>query len=250
MSKSLFLTLERKQKPRPPFSHSEDFKYFILNREKIGKFKRFASLYDDEENEFNILRANILIKGLENKTILEDEILNLHNHGSLEHSVFVNTLRERTIDLPYYEVNDIKIFIPFFSIALNQTYINEPEKLLNEPYKNLRLSFEDATIDPFDTYGAELFNSYFSSLVKIAEGKHVTAYFNYDMNTIYFVNDQGRLDNKIVLYDKYIKRPVYTHMIERITPVCEAYFNNDKGLVVDELLKNNLISPQMHKMLK
>ena len=250
MSKPLFETLERKQKYRRPFSSSDDFKYFIMNREKIGNFKRFASLYDDEENEFNILRANILIKGLENKQIFEDEIVNINNHGSMEHSMFVNTLRERTIDLPYHEVNDIKIYIPFFSIALNQTYTNEPEKLLNAPYKNLRLTFEDATIDPFDTYGSELFNSYFSSLVKIVSGKHVVAFFNYDMNTIYFVNDQGRLDNKIVLFDKYMKRPVFTHMLERITPVCEAYFNNDREGVIDALLDNNLISPQMHKILK
>lgn len=250
MSKSLFATLDSKQKYRRPFSASEDFKYFIQNREKIGNFKRFSSLYDDEENEFNIIRANILLKGLENKKMFEEEIVNIQNHGTFEHSAFINTLRERTIDLPYYEVNEIKIFIPFFSVALNQIYTNEPEKLLVEPYKNLYVAFEDATIDPFDTYGAELFNSYFSSLVKVKQSLHVTAFFNYDMNTIYFVNDQGRLDTKVVLFDKYIKRPILTHMIERITPVCEAYFNNDRQGMVQALLDNNLISPQMYKMIK
>lgn len=248
--KPLFDTLAKKQKSRRPFSLSEDFRYFMENREKLGSFRRFSSFYDSEENEFDILRANILLKGLENKKTLEDEVININNHGSLEHSAFVAALKERTIDLPYHEVNGIKIFIPFFSVALNQIYTNEPEKLLVKPYKNLYTTFEDAAIDPFDTYGAELYNSYFSSLVKVLEGTHVTAFFHYDMNTIYFVNDQGRLDNKIVLFDSYIKRPVFTHMMERITPVCQAYFENDREKTIKSLKDNNLISPQMYKMLK
>lgn len=249
MKHGLYETLIKKQKYRRPFSRSEDFKYFIENREMLGKFKKFAAFYDSEENDFDILRANILIKGLENKKLFEDEIININNHGKLEHGVFVNTLKERTIDQPYYEVDKNKIYIPFFSIALNHIYTDEPEKLLELPYGNLKTEYEDAMIDPFDTYGSELFNSYFSSLIKITSSKHVTAFFNYDINTIYFVNDQGRLDAKVVLFDKYMKRPTYTHMIERITPVCEAYFNNDRDAMVEALFYNHLISPQMHKML-
>ena len=251
MSRKLFETLEKKQRYRRPFSSSDDFKYFIENREKIGKFKRFAVLYDNEESEFDIIRANILLKGLENKKLFEEEIVNINNHGQMEHANFLTTLRERTIDQPYYEVNNKKIFIPFFSMAINQIYTDEPEKLLILPYKNLMSNFEDATIDPFDTFGADLFNSYFTNLVKICSSPNgrVTAFFNYDMNTIYLVNNQGRLDEKVVLFDKYIKRPQYTHMIERIVPVCEAYFNNDRQGMIDALYNNNLISQQVRKML-
>ncbi len=251
MSKRLFETLERKQRYRRPFSSSDDFKYFIQNREKIGNFRRFAVLYDNEESEFDIIRANILLKGLENKKLFEDEIANINSHGKMERAAFLTALRERTIDQPYYEINGKKVFIPFFSMALNQIYTDEPEKLLVLPYKNLVANFEDAVIDPFDTFGADLFNSYFTSLVKICSSKNerVTAFFNYDMNTIYLVNNQGRLDEKVVLFDKYIKRPQYTHMIERIIPVCEAYFNNDRQGMVDALFNNNLISAQLHKML-
>lgn len=250
MAKTLYEILSSKQKYRRPFSSGDDFKYFMENREKLGKFKRFAELYDSEENEFDIMRANILLRGLENKTLFEKEVLNIKNHGMVESAKFIQTLKERMIGQPYYDANGVKIYIPFFSSALNQIYSSEPEKLLALPYSELATDFEDACVDPFDTYGAELFNSYFTSLVKIASSKHATAFFYYDTNTIYIINDQGRLDCKFVLFDKYIKKPSYTHMMERITPVVEAYFNNDRQGVVDALLKSNLISPQIHKLLE
>lgn len=246
----MYETLENKQKYRRSFSNSDDFKYFIQNRENIGKFKRYANLYDSEENEFNIMRANILLRGLENKKLFESEIENIKNHGDIEHTKFVTALKERTIDQPYYEINGVKIFIPFFSSALNQIYVNEPEKMLSLPYSELKTDFEEACIDPFDTYGYELFNSYFTSLVKISETKGVAAFFHYDTNTIYFINDQGRLDAKVVLFDKYMKKISFTHMMERISPVVEAYFNNNKKEMIDALFNNNLISENMYNLLK
>lgn len=249
MKKTMYEILENKQKYRRPFSTSEDFKYFISHRDQLGKFKTFSPLYDSEENEFDIMRANILLRGLENKTLIEKESLNIREHGALDHNKFITTLRERIVDQPYYSFDDVKIYIPFFSTALNQIYLNESEKLLSLPYSELQNSFEDACIDPFDVYGAELFNSYFTSLVKISSSKHVTAFYHYDTNTIYMINDQGRLDVKIVLFDKYIKRPSYAHMMERLAPVVESYYNNDRRGMIDNLLNNKLISPQMHKLL-
>lgn len=246
---TLYQILDNKQKRRRQFITSEDFKYFINNRHFLGTFKRFSRLYDSEENEFDIMRANILLKGLENKKLFETEIKNINDHGQFEHGNFVSTLKERTIDQPYYNDKGVRVYFPFFSRALNQIYTNEPEKLLVPPYNELVSNYEDACIDPFDTYGADLFNSFFTSLVKIGSSKHETAFFHYDTDTIYIVNDQGRLDNKIILFDKYIKRPVHTHMLERITPVVEAYFNNNRTEMVEALKNNNLISSQMYKIL-
>ena len=75
------------------------------------------------------------------------------------------------------------------------------------------------------------------------------AYFHYDTNTIYIVNSQGRLDLKIVLFDKYIRRPVYNHMLERITPVVEQYFANDRQNFIKSLLDNKFISNKMFHIL-
>ena len=246
---NLFELLEKKQKYRRPFSSGEEFRYFIERRHLLGAFKRFAHLYDSEENEFDIIRANILLQGLENKKTFEEEIININNHGRFEHAQFVEALKERTIDKPYYEENDIKIYMPFFSSALNEIYVNEPERLLSLPYSDLMTNFENATVDPFDTYGAELYNSYFTSLIKISTNGRTTTFFHYDTNTLYFVNDQGRLDIKLVLFDKYIKKPVTSHMIERLVPVTEAYYANDKLRMLIALRDNKFISMQMFKIL-
>ena len=246
---TLYETLIQKQKRRRSFITGEDFKYFINNRHLLGKFKRFAHLYDSEENEFDIIRANILLQGMANKALFEEEIKNINNHGLTEHAKFVSILKERIVDQPHYNEGDHPIYIPFFSRSLNELYIDNPEKLLSEPYSSLMTTFEDACIDPFDTYGAELYNSYFTSLVKIGAQKHETAYFHYDTFTIYIVNDQGRLDNQIVLFDKYIKRPVHTHMLERITPVVNAYFANDRTGMINALKENKLISSKIQKIL-
>ena len=246
---TIYEMLETKQKYRRPFSSGEEFIYFIEHRHLLGKFKRFEHLYDSEENEFDIMRANILLLGLENKELIEKEIQNINNHGEIEQAAFVLTLRERIIDQPYFETDDVKVYIPFFSRALNEIYINEPKKLLTLPYSELVNSFENSCIDPFDVYGAELYNSFFTKLVKVQSSKHVTAFFHYDTNSVYFVNDQGRLDAKLVLFDKYMKKPSFTHMLERLNPVIEAYFNNDRLGMINALKDNKLISSQMHKKL-
>ena len=246
---TLYEILERKQKYRRSFSNTEEFKFFMENRHLLVAFKRFDNLYDSEENEFDIMRANILLMGLNNKKIFEEEINNIYNHGMTDHEKFVTTLKERTIDQPYFEADNIQIYIPFFTRALNDMYVNEPEKLLHLPYSELKDDYENACIDPFDTYGSELFNSYFTSLVKISSSKNVSAFFHYDTNSLYFINDQGRLDAKIVLFDKYMKKPAFTHMIERLTPVADAYYNNDRLRMVIALRDSKLISMQMFKIL-
>ena len=246
---TIYQILEAKQKYRRPFSSGEEFRYFIERRHLLGKFKVFTELYDSEENEFDIIRANILLQGLENKELFEKEIANIHNHGKIEHAKFIVTLKERTIDQPFYDDNGVRIYIPFFSRALNEIYVSEPEKLLSLPYSELQSNYENACIDPFDVYGSELYNSYFTSLVKISSSRHVTAFFHYDTNTIYLINDQGRLDAKIVLFDKYLKKIKTTHMMERITAVVEEYFNNDRTGMINALFDNNLISSQMKKIL-
>ena len=76
------------------------------------------------------------------------------------------------------------------------------------------------------------------------------AYFHYDTNTIYFVNDQGRLDRRIILFDRYLKSITTSHMLEKIQPVVEAYFNHDKEAFLDNLYKGKFISYKMLNILR
>lgn len=122
--------------------------------------------------------------------------------------------------------------------------------MLTYPYNELGENFVDSAIDPFDAYGTSLFDSFFTKLVKIGTNGKEVAFFHYDTNTIYIVNNQGRLDCKIVLFDKYIKRPDYSHMIDRLKPVVEAYFMNSREDFIDNLHKSGFISDHIYGMAK
>ncbi len=247
---SLFKILRSKQKPRHTFKSDEEYKFFIENRHLLNKFPRFAFLQDTENSDFDIMRANIILHGLINMQTIEMEVKSLQEYGQdTNKNEFNNALKNRIVDLPYYSDKGIKIYIPFFSRAINDIYSREPIKLLKEPYASLHNHFETTSIDPFDTYGANLYNSFFTALVKVGSNGKECAYFHYDTNTIYLINDQGRLDESIVLFDKYLRRANYNHMLERIIPVIEQYFANNREGFIKALLDNAFISNKMYSIL-
>ncbi len=248
---NLFELLEAKQKERKGIENTEEFSFFMEHRHELGKINKFSFLYDSEGNDFNIMRANIIITGLLNKQTIEAEVKSLDEYQQKQDvPAFLDSLKERLVDLPYFSSNNMKIYIPFFPRALNQIYTNEPLKLLSEPYSNLQDNFVNSCIDPFDLYGPDLFNSFFTHLVKVGTNGKEVAYFHYDTNTIYIVNAQGRLDIKIVLFDKYLKRPTTSHMLERITPVIDKFFANDREGFIQSLYDNGFISSKMLDLIK
>lgn len=249
--KHLFERLDSNKKHRLPFFKSDEYTFFFANRGVLAKVPRFSFLDDVRESDFDIMRANIIIHSYLNKVAFEEEMENfetyIKNGETIDHVKLIQALREKMVDCPYFREEGAKekVFIPFFSRSLNLLYFREPEKLLVPPYNNLKDQFAESVIDAFDVYGAELFNSNFTRLLKVKTKGKITAYFHYDTYTIYFINDQGRLDNKIVLFDKYMKRPSYSHMLDRIGPVIDAYFANDRIALINALHDQQLISSKM-----
>ena len=86
--------------------------------------------------------------------------------------------------------------------------------------------------------------------MKIKTVDKETAFFHYDTNTIYFVNEQGRLDAGLVLFDRYIRHPSYSHMLERIKPVVDAYFAFDRDGLIDALFMNGFISNRLLRRIR
>lgn len=253
--KYLFDLLEKKKKRRTPFVRSEEYLFFVENRSVLSKIPRFSFLDDLREDEFDVMRANIVINSYLNKRAIEEEMENFESYNKIgegiDHIKILQTLRDKMVDKPYVKDDKEKIYIPFFSRTLNSLYNHEPEKLLTSPYDALKDEFADSVIDLFDTFGFDLYNSNFTRLLKIGEHYNIAAYFHYDTNTIYIINNQGRMDAKIVLFDKYMRHPAYSHMLDRIKSVVEAYFNNDRNALINALHDQQLISSrllyQIHK---
>ena len=251
--KNLFNYIASKAKRRNAFKQSEEYHFFIENRHILMHLPQFIHFYDTENDPFQVMRANIVLQAFVNKNKMEKEADNLDKYldsGKKNHDSFVKSFHEIISELPYYQESNDKIYIPFFSRSLNQIYLNEPERLLSNPYSELKENFKGTLVDPFDTYGSEIYNSHFSRLVKISSVDKETAFFHYDTNTIYFVNEQGRLDARIVLFDRYIRHPSYSHMLERIKPVVDAYFAFDREGLIDALFNNGFISHRLLSLIK
>ena len=252
--KRLFDYIASKAKRRKGFEKSGEFRFFLENRHLLTKIPRFIHLYDVDTDPFEMMRANIILQAYLNKTKMEQEAKSLsgyiNTNNKKNHTQFVKTYHETILDLPYHQDDKDKIFIPFFTRSLNQIYHDEPEKLLTYPYDGLADNFKDTVIDPFDTYGSELYNSHFSRLVKVKTVGKETAFFHYDTNTIYFVNEQGRLDANVVLFDRYIRHPSYSHMLERIKPVIDAYFAFDREAFLRALHENGFISSHLLHLIR
>lgn len=251
--KNLFAYIASKAKRRKEFFKSEEYRFFIDNRHLFTKIPRFLNFYDIENDSFEIMRANIILYSYLNKVKMEEEVRNLSSYidtNKKNHANFVKAFHEIISELPYYQEDKEKVYIPFFTRSLNQIYLKDPEKLLTYPYNGLNENFKDTVIDPFDAYGNELYNSHFSRLVKVRGEDKEIAFFHYDTNTIYFVNDQGRLDASIVLFDRYIRHPNYSHMLTRIKPVVDAYFDFDREALITALHQNGFISNHLLHLIR
>ena len=241
--------LEKHQKKRKDFKKSEDYLFYAKNKGLVPKVAQFSNLTGRFVDDFNIFRANIIIHGAINKTMMEAEVKNLvmytETHQILTHEDFVNMLMKQIEDRPYLDEKEGRVYIPFFPKSINLLYLNEPEKLNEYPYTDLLKSYSTLVIDPFDTYGNELFNTKFTNLVKIASQNNVTAYYHNDTLSIYLVNDQGRLDSKIVLFDRYLRKLDLENIEERIKPVIEAYYEHNVQNFIKNLEINGFISSRM-----
>ncbi len=253
---TIYSLLEKYQKKRKAFYSSSEYIFFLENREALAKNSRFSFLYDSDDDDFGVMRANIIIYSYLNKKKMDVEINSFKKELKKGNDVDINALRKALKDslphLYHLQENNAKIYIPFFPRALNSLYINNPEKLVVPPYDALMSSFSRSMIDPFDTYGYHLYNSSFTRLVLVKEApsKKEAAFFHYDTNTIYFINDEGRLDNKLVLFDKYLSKKNTSHILERISGVIDAYFNFDRTKMIDELRDNKFISGRMMALIR
>lgn len=248
---NLFYLLESKALKRNSFKKSEEYHYFLNNRYLLDKFPNYRFLYHSEDNSFDVMRANIILHGIENKKIIEEEIASLSTYltksDKESHIKFISTIRDRIIDLPYFSDGKNKIYIPFFTRTLNGIYLREPEKLLTFPYDKLIKDYSDSFIDPYDNFSYHIYNSSFTRLIFLGTSSSLNeaAFFHYDTNIIYIINSQGRLDQKIVLFDKYIKHPNYSHMLNRIKPVISAYFACSRTEFIEALYKSGFISNRL-----
>lgn len=237
---SLFDILE-KNRNKKSYRHCDEISFFNKFKGML-KVNSAFSKYIDCENEFDIIKANIIIKSIINKEELDKIINDCYLTSNQDVFEIKEQIKERISDLPYIDYDNFKVYIPFFNKATNVVYSVDNEKMSDYPYIELSKKYEPFLVNAFDTYTTDVFSSLFTQLVKVDESKTSVAFYHYDFNAIFIINRQGTLDNVIYLFDKYLINPHKFNIIERVKPLVRAYYDNDLFKFVNILYNNGLVS--------
>jgi|LAHS01.1.fsa_nt_gb hypothetical protein len=248
---NLYETLAQNQ-AQTPFVTSSESTFFADHSFLLADVDQWH-LFLKPTDSFMTIRANIILRALLNKSAIEhfylSKLKTLKENPSEEELSLDEFMKEEMSILPYLNYLGKKIYVPIFPESLNTIYSGQFAKLTVSPYKRLLNDYQAAAIDPFDYYGYHLFDSYFTKLVPIRTTPTVLAAYDYDAETLYFINDQGRLDAKICFFDKELGKAVKTHMVKRIEAVADAYLANDRNGLITALVRGNLVSSSlMHKI--
>lgn len=242
----LFETLARAQR-ETPFYHSDEYLFFVRNAYRLNESESFAYL-SSPQNPFDVVRANIVIRSLINKEAIERfyrSISKLKESGKDEDAKLDEYMKNAMNGLPYLDYGEKKIYVPVFPISLAEIYGQNFEKLSAKPYKRLLNGYQAMLIDCFDYYGYALFSSFFTRLITIKKTQSLLVSYDYDAESLYFINDQGRLESRIAFFDKDLPSPNKNHMVKRIERVATAYLTHDREGLLLALKEEKLISEKL-----
>jgi hypothetical protein len=244
----LFDELYKNQHPTH-FAESDEMAFYLANRNLLMPFDSYER-FTHTNDPFQVVRANILIRSIMNKKSIErlyyEKLKSPKKEEvKVEKMSLEDYMSQGLSELPYLEYEGKKIYVPLFPASLNVLYSERFEKLALEPYEAILQQYESLMIDPFDYYGNLLYDSYFTKLVAIKRSGSILAAFDFDASAIYFINDQGRLDTRLALFDQNLNNPVSTHLTKRLLDVVNAYFSLDREALLHSLSVNHFISEKL-----
>jgi len=241
----LFQYLRWKNDKSNLLSNTHYKRYYDKKAHLFSKHPGLAK-YDDISSDFGLIKAVIILKALNNKMKIEEDTY-LYQEADLSTKEAINTIHDR---LPYYKTDkNVCIYVPFFTEIYNKCYNDELNSLLIPPYNTLKVDFINETIDPFDYYGYGIFDSYFTNLLYISKSKdgENAAFYSIELETIYVIDNQGCLEEKIPIFDDELKSKNKDHLIEYLSSLMEFYFDSNKDAFIDCLYNYKLISKKSYQ---
>jgi hypothetical protein len=238
------------------FLRSPDGQFFLAERRRLLDAPLFAELFN-ANHVFSIIKAVIILRGLIQKEQVEHYLktqgkISLETHGRIKHHL----IRDRFLqDIQFkfsWKDNNQMIILPFFNRAMNLIYTQEPDKLFDYPYSRLETDFSTSIIDAFEHYHFALFSSNFTNLIPLEVGDRSSrAFYQPDARMVLIINQQGRLDVGMFLFDRKIKKTNLTEIPIRLKRVLPAYFANDRiGLLAGLNQEGFLSKAYVGKMLQ
>ncbi len=233
------------KKKKLEIKYTKEFSFYEENKKVLNGIK-FNFENHDYPQDFNIIIANIYIKGFLTQNMIFKLIMENDKLTKEELNVKITSF---LTNCPYLLNGQEKIYLPFYSKALNYLLVHDPLSLNKYPYNRLKEEREVFFIDFFDEYGYQIFSSNFTNLILIECDKTSAAFFSFDFETIYVINDQGGLDEFIRIFDKKLTHVDRKDLLIRIKNVMKIFYTNKRISFINALYDNKLISLHMKKEL-
>ncbi len=218
---------------------SKEYRFFNSHKVVLENYS-FFNKFNRVDDAFSLVQANIIIKGMINKLAVE----NIIKDDKDKIGYRVEKIRDKLIRFRHH---GLYVYIPFMLPNHNNIYFKSPEKLLTFPYSQFVDDFSDSIIDCFDFYNFTLFQSGFSNLIYIDEDETTKAFYHPNLQVIFIINDQGRADTTIHLFDRALKDPHNENIVKRLSSVVGHYYAGDKVGFIDSLFINRLISEKLYR---
>ena len=110
----------KKARNKKAIKRSEEYTFF---KKFKGMLKSNAAFnkYLDIEDDFDIVKANIIIRSIINKeeldSIIDEEYVTNQNESTEKIKM---RIKERICDLPYIKYGNYKVYVPFFNKSIHK----------------------------------------------------------------------------------------------------------------------------------
>ena len=186
-----------------------------------------------DTSSFGYLKAYVIILSLYNRKMIVDGI------KKKDSSVFDS--------LPHFKWGDTEIYIPTYSPSVNKRLKTNQSSLSSYPYKSLLEDSSFALVDPFETYSNHVFSTFTN--LKLIKSRDIDslAFYHEGLETVFVIDDMGRLEISIPLFDERIKNKDKTNIIKRLNILMKNYYDNDRLSFIEHLLSLSLVSSELYE---
>ena len=207
-----FLEVLNKHAYKINMNQCSSYKMIIQEKALFDRYRVNVKI----KNEFDLVRYEILYRGLFNMKQIEDaydkfvfdnyDILSYLNYDE-KVRMFNADLKDVLSSMPmfYDEANDINIYMPIYDSSLNHKIVNNYELLQLKHHKEYINSLKIDVNTPIELYGEKLYLTDFSPLKNVYEDeRHICIYFDTFKKMYIIKKDTKTILNEIVFVDHYI----------------------------------------------
>ena len=202
-----------------------------------------TSLYNENRSIFDIIKSVAVLRGLENRLILNRDYKQFPKE-QLKRKEIQSALLQQ---LPFFEKEGNRIYIPTYNIACNAMYSKYPE-LLKERENIGYLDNENYdVINPFLEYGFSLLESPFTRLIKLDyEKEDIHVYYHVAFETMFFVRKDLSLALELPILDEKVqKQRDNMNLFSNLNLIAQDYFEDDIRKMFFDMKEKKLLSSSL-----